>query len=162
MTRALYVGSFDPFTNGHLNVLKHASEIFDEVIICVMNNPTKKRFIEITVMENIIQEIIDNPSHLPYNNIKVITAETELAYKQAQIHNCNYLVRGIRNNGLDYTYEENLADFNQQMGNINTIFIRADVNKSLSSTMIRTLLRNGENIKPFVPKEIYEYCKEHC
>lgn len=159
MSKALYVGSFDPFTNGHLNVLKHASTIFDEVIICVMTNPQKKRFIDTQTTEAIINEILIN-NYLPRNNVKLITASTNLAYKQAKLCNCDYLVRGIRNNGLDYTYEENYADFNKEMGNINTIFIRADVNKNISSTMIRTLLSNGEDIKPYIPLEVYNHLKE--
>lgn len=157
MCKALYVGSFDPFTNGHLNVLNHASNIFDEVYLCVMTNSQKKRFVGVEESEQMIQKIIDNR----YNNVRLVKAETSLAYKQAKICGCDYLVRGVRNNGLDYSYEENYAEFNKEIGDINTIFIRADVNKNISSTMIRTLLANGEDISKYVPQQVHEYLKEN-
>lgn len=157
MCKALYVGSFDPFTNGHLNVLHHAATIFDEVCICVMTNPKKKRFVEVEASEQMIQQIIQDK----FQNVKLVKAETSLAYKQAKICNCDYLVRGIRNNGLDYPYEENYAEFNKEIGNINTIFIRADVDKNVSSTMIRTLLTNNEDISKYVPQPVYKYLQEN-
>lgn len=157
MCKALYVGSFDPFTNGHLNVLDHAAKIFDKVYICVMINPQKKRFIDIKVSEKMISQIIKDR----YDNVELVNASTSLAYKQAKICGCDYLVRGIRNNGLDYSYEENCAEFNKEIGSINTIFIRADVNKNISSTMIRTLLANEEDISKYVPEQVYIYLKEN-
>ena len=157
MCKALYVGSFDPFTNGHLNVLNHASNLFDEVYVCVMTNPQKKRFIDVEASEQMIQKIIDDR----YNNVKLVKAETSLAYKQAKICGCDYLVRGVRNNGLDYSYEENYAEFNKEIGDINTIFIRADVNKNVSSTLIRTLLANREDISKYVPYPVFKYLKEN-
>lgn len=157
MSTALYVGSFDPFTYGHMNVLQHASNIFEKVYVCVMTNPTKKRFIDVNTSEKMIEQIIKEK----YKNVELVKAETNLAYKQAKICNCDYIVRGIRNNGLDYTYEENYADFNKQIGGVNTIFIRADVDKHISSTLIRTLIANNEDVKDYVPPEVYNYIKEN-
>lgn len=155
MCRALYTGSFDPFTNGHLNVLDHASKIFDEVIVCVMANPKKKRFLDIDTAENLIRQVISDR----YENVKLVKAITNLAYIQAKVENCDYIVRGIRNNGLDYTYEENYAEFNKEVGGIDTVFIRADVNKNISSTMIRTLLENDQDISKYVPYQVNKYLK---
>ena len=157
MCKALYVGSFDPFTNGHLNVLNHASKIFDKVYVCVMTNPQKKRFINTDISEDLIKQIIKDG----YDNVELVKATTNLAYKQAKILDCDDLVRGIRNNGLDYSYEENNAEFNKEVGGINTIFIRADVNKNVSSTMIRTLLANGEDISKYVPYPVFKYLMEN-
>ena len=157
MCKALYVGSFDPFTNGHLNVLDHAARIFDKVYICVMTNPNKKRFISVEASEKMINKIVKDR----YDNVELVNASTSLAYKQAKICDCDYLVRGVRNNGLDYSFEENYAEFNKEIGNINTIFIRADVNKNISSTMIRTLLANEEDISKYVPQKVYLYLKEN-
>ena len=157
MCKALYVGSFDPFTNGHLNVLDHAAKIFNKVYICVMTNPQKKRFIDVIESEKMICQIIKDR----YDNVELVTAFTSLAYKQANMLGCDYLVRGVRNNGLDYSFEENYAEFNKEIGNVNTIFIRADVNKNISSTMIRTLLANKEDISKYVPEQVYSYLKEN-
>lgn len=156
MCKALYVGSFDPFTNGHINVLHHASMIFDKVFICVMANPQKKRFIDVDISELLIKQVIAER----FMNVELVHASTSIAYKQAKICDCEYLVRGIRNNGLDYAYEENCAEFNKEVGGVNTIFIRADVNKNVSSTMIRTLLANGEDVSKYVPQNVYRYLME--
>lgn len=153
MCKALYTGSFDPFTNGHLNVLDHASKIFDTVFVCITPNPKKERFIDIETSCDLILQIIKKR----YKNVMLLKPSVNLPYLQAQIYNCDYLVRGIRNNGLDYSYEENLAEFNKEIGNINTIFIRADVNKNVSSTLIKTLLANKQDISKYVPKEIDFY-----
>lgn len=155
---AIYAGSFDPFTNGHLNILSHAADIFDKVYVVVMTHPSKKRFIDVQTSERLIRESL--PDY--HTNIEIVTAESNLIYKEARRLNCDYIVRGIRNNGLDYSYEENLAEFNKDVGNINTIFIRADVNKNVSSTMIRTLLANNEPISNYVPGVVNKYLKERC
>ena len=154
---AIYPGSFDPFTNGHLNVLKHASDIFDKVYVVVMSHPNKKRFIDASTSACLIHQSISTY----FDNVEVVVSESSLIYKNAKELNCDYIVRGIRNNGLDYSYEENLAEFNKDVGNINTIFIRADVNKNVSSTMIRTLLANNESISNYVPGVINKYLKEN-
>lgn len=153
---AIYAGSFDPFTNGHLNVLRHATEIFDKVYLVVVAHPNKQRLISVQDSENLIRQDVEL-----YSNVKVVSAESNLIYKEAQRLNCDYIVRGVRNNGIDYSYEENLAEFNKDVGGINTIFIRADVNKNVSSTMIKTLLSNGENISSYVSRATYKYLKEN-
>ena len=153
---AIYAGSFDPFTNGHLNVLNHAADIFDKVYVVVMEHPNKKRFIDVFTSRDLICKSIPNY----HDNIEVVIADSNLIYKEAQRFDCDYIVRGIRNNGLDYSYEENLAEFNKDVGNINTIFIRADVNKNVSSTMIKTLLINNEPISRYVPGPVKRYLKE--
>ena len=154
---AIYPGSFDPFTNGHLNVLNHAASIFDKVYLVVMKHPNKQRLIDVHKSEELIQKTIQNH----YSNVEVVSAESDLIYKEANRLHCKYIVRGVRNNGLDYSYEENLAEFNKEVGGINTIFIRADVNKNVSSTMIKTLLANKEPIEAYVPKEISKYLRRN-
>ena len=154
---AIYPGSFDPFTNGHLNILGHASDIFDKVYLVIMRHPNKKRFIDSFTMVDLIRQSI--PEY--YDNVEVMVAKSDLIYKEAKRLNCDYIVRGVRNNGLDYSYEENLAEFNKDVGNINTIFIRADVNKNVSSTMIKTLFINHESISNYVPGTINKYLKEN-
>ncbi len=155
---AIYPGSFDPFTNGHLNVLSHAADIFDKVYIVVMKHPNKQRLINLATSAELIRKSI--PDY--FANVEVVISASDLIYKEAKRLHCDYIVRGVRNNGLDYSYEENLAEFNKDIGNINTIFIRADVNKNVSSTMIKTLLANNEPISAYVPGAINKYLKENC
>lgn len=154
---ALYPGSFDPFSNGHLNILTHVSSIFDKVYVVVMEHPHKNRFVSVSTSRQLIEKSIAGK----FNNVEVMVAETSLIYKEAQRLNCDYIVRGIRNNGLDYTYEENLAEFNKSVGGIDTLFVRADVDKHVSSTMIKLLLTNGESIKDYVPDAVDDYLKTY-
>jgi pantetheine-phosphate adenylyltransferase len=155
---ALYPGSFDPFTNGHLNILNHAANIFDEVYVMVMPHPNKQRLTDEMEMERLIKSIIE----ARYTNVELVCPTSPLIYKEARRLNCDYIVRGVRNNGLDYSYEENLAEFNKDIGNVNTIFIRADVDKHISSTMIRALLSNNESVASYVPSEINRYLRSFC
>ena len=155
---AIYPGSFDPFTNGHLNVLTHAADIFDKVYVVVMKHPNKQRLINLETSAELVRKSI--PDY--FDNVEVIISESDLIYKEAKRLRCGYIVRGVRNNGLDYSYEENLAEFNKDVGNINTIFIRADVNKNVSSTMIKTLLVNNEPVSAYVPGAVNKYLKENC
>lgn len=155
---AIYPGSFDPFTNGHLNVLHHATDIFDKVYVVVMKHPNKQRLINLTTSAELIRKSV--PDY--FDNVEVVVSASDLIYKEAKRLRCDYIVRGIRNNGLDYSYEENLAEFNKDIGNINTIFIRADVNKNVSSTMIKTLFANNEPISAYVPGAVNKYIKENC
>ena len=155
---AIYPGSFDPFTNGHLNVLRHASDIFDKVYVVVMKHPNKQRLINLATSAELIRKSM--PDY--FDNVEVVISASDLIYKEAKRLHCDYIVRGVRNNGLDYSYEENLAEFNKDIGNINTIFIRADVNKNVSSTMIKALFDNNEPVSAYVPCAVNKYLKENC
>ena len=158
MSIALYPGSFDPFTNGHLNVLDHAAKIFDHVFIMVVPHPNKKRLTDYLEMQTRIKSIVSER----YTNVDIAANISGLVYEEANRLGCNYIVRGIRNNGLDYAYEENLAEFNKDVGGVDTIFIRADTNKHVSSTMIRMLLANGKSVSEYVPKTVDDYLRSFC
>lgn len=157
MKTAIYAGSFDPFTNGHLNILNHASSIFNKVYVMVMTNPKKSRLLYHECATQLIKDIVENKN---LNNVEVVTPQSGLLYLEAQRLKCDYIVRGIRNNGLDYSYEENLADFNKEVGGINTIFFRADTDKNVSSTMIKTLLQSHQDISKYVPREVAQYFEQ--
>lgn len=147
--RALYAGSFDPFTNGHLYIAEKAAELFDELVIGIAENSNKKRSTDIYKMKDAIRE------HFKcYDNVSVVIIDSLVA-DYCMKKDIGYLVRGLRNTS-DYLYEENIAKINNEINpNLRTIYFRAD-NDVISSSMIRELNEYGKDISNFVPEEIYK------
>lgn len=120
MKIGFYAGSFDPFTNGHLHVIKVSSQIFDKIIIGIGVNTSKKRRFDKNIMKTAIEntlksENITNATVITYSNLSVDAAIE---------NNANFLIRGIRN-GMDYDYEENIALINEEISSLDTIYVRA-------------------------------------
>ena len=149
---AFYAGSFDPFTNGHLHVIKRAAKIFDRVVIGVGVNPAKKRTYELAVMAALIKDVLNREG---ITNFKVVVF-TGLGVDAAVNYHCDVLVRGIRN-GIDYEYEENLASVNEEVSGVDTIYIRAGQLGHVSSSMVRELLKYKKDISNYVPSEVLDY-----
>jgi pantetheine-phosphate adenylyltransferase len=151
MKIGFYAGSFDPFTNGHLHVIKIASQIFDKVIVGIGINSLKERRFNQELMKEAIQKVLISNN---LNNVEVI-CYSKLSVDAAQEHNANFLIRGIRN-GMDYDYEENVALINEEISSLDTIYIRAGKLGAISSSMVMDLLQYGRNISNLVPKEILD------
>lgn len=152
--RALYAGSFDPFTNGHLSIVEKSAELFNELIIGIAENSNKKRSTDIHAMKDAISAQFKD-----YSNISVVIIDGLVA-DYCMTKDIYYLVRGLRNTS-DYLYEENIAKINNAIySNLSTIYFRAD-NDVISSSMVRELIAYGKDISKFVPEEIYKlYMKE--
>lgn len=147
---ALFPGSFDPFTNGHLNTVERASVLFDEVIVGVFTNTTKKSFFSAVEKKQLIEESIE---HLA--NVKVVIKSEDLTVNIAKELDAHFLIRGVRNN-LDYEYEKNIASMNRQMDKeIDTVFLLADEEFSnVSSSMIKEIARFQGDVSKFVPEQV--------
>ena len=154
MREAIYPGSFDPFTNGHLDVVKKASELFDKVAIVVAINKNKSR----TYHQDDICKAIENV--LKENNITncVVGPWDSLIADLMKQWNVKYLVRGLRNT-MDYNYEENIAEVNKLINpNIEYVYFRAD-NSAISSSMVRELNSFGQDVSQYVPSQIVDIIK---
>ena len=154
MTIAIYPGSFDPITNGHLDILKSGSEIFDKVIIAVSYNMNKKGFLSVEERVNLIQKSV---SHL--KNIEV-DAFDGLTVEYAKKKGADVLLRGLRTS-FDFEYELQLSQANNALNReLKTVFLitKPEFN-FISSSMVREILANNGDISKFVPVEVYEYLK---
>ena len=100
-----YAGSFDPFTNGHLQIVKKAARCFDKVIIGIGHNKDKSERIDKNKMKEAIEETI---KEIGLSNVEVVLYEG-LTVEKAKQMNCDILIRGLRN-GTDYEYEENISE----------------------------------------------------
>ena len=146
-TRALYAGSFDPFTNGHLSIVEKSAELFDEVYVGVAVNTNKNRMSDIHSIEDAIKEQLRC-----YDNVFVVIIDGLVADYCIK-KDIRYLVRGLRNTN-DYLYEENIAKINNEINpDLITIYFRAD-NDVISSSMIRELMQYGKDVSRFIPDEI--------
>ena len=154
MKIGFYAGSFDPFTNGHLHVIKVSSEIFDKVIVGIGINNTKIRRFDQNQMKDAIEHVLKREN---LNNVSVITYDN-LTVDAAKEQNADFLIRGIRN-GMDYDYEENIALINQEIADIDTIYVRAGMLGALSSSMVIELLQYGKDVSNLLPPEILELTK---
>ena len=150
-----YAGSFDPFTNGHLQVVKKASKCFDKVVIGIGYNAEKKARVEKEKMKEAIEKTIQE---LNLNNVSV-TIYTGLTVDEAKKNNCDILIRGLRN-GTDYQYEENISEINEQISGLDTCYFRAGKLGYLSSSFVMELFNNDKNIDEYVPKYVAELLKQ--
>ncbi len=150
-----YAGSFDPFTKGHLHVVKISAQLFDKVIIGIGINPTKERRFDTNVMLEAIQRVLKREG---LSNVEVISYDN-LSVDTALKYNASFLIRGIRN-GMDYDFEETLATFNKELSNLDTIYVRAGEIGPINSTMIMDLLQNNADLTRFLPEEIIEVIKK--
>lgn len=151
--RVLYPGSFDPITRGHMNIVNQASELFDEVVIAVMQNPLKKNnFFTLEERVEIIKELYQK-----VNNVKVILA-SGAAVDVALINECKAIVRGLRSLS-DYDYEVQLQQMNKEISNnkINTICLFADKDyQFVSSSMVKEIFNLDKDISKYVDSIVME------
>lgn len=146
---ALYAGSFDPFTNGHLSIVEKSARLFDNVIVGIANNINKKRRTHLPTMKQAIERQVAS-----FGNVSVVIVDGLVA-DFCQERDISYLIRGLRNTS-DYLYEENIAKINKEINpNLLTIYFRAD-NDVISSSMIRELLEYNKDISKYVPEWIYK------
>lgn len=154
MKVAIYPGSFDPITNGHLDVLNRATKIFDKVIILIAINPKKKSRFPIEERIQMIREATsDNPQ-------VEVDAYDGLTVEYAKNHNAKHLIRGLRA-VTDFEYEFQLASANDYVDeNIDTVFLMSKKEKSfINSSMIMDLHEAGVDVSNLVPPSVYKRLK---
>lgn len=147
---AIYPGSFDPFTNGHLDIVKKASALFHKVYVVIGVNASKKRAYSSEEMQKAISQAL---RELGINNC-IVCAYEGLMAEFAMEHGAGYMIRGLRNN-LDYNYEENLAEVNKLINpGLEYVYFRAE-NVAVSSSMVKELSGYGKDVSAFVPAAVY-------
>lgn len=147
---AIFPGSFDPYTMGHHDIVMRSLEIFDEVIIGIGYNSTKKnRYFDIELMVEKIESVYSDE-----RRVKVIVYN-ELTSTLAKKHEAGFLIRGLRNT-TDFEYENTISQMNRYLNeNLETVFlITSPQYAAISSTVIREVHRYGGNVSEFLPYSI--------
>ena len=148
---AIYPGSFDPFTNGHLDIVKKSAKLFDKVYVIIGVNAQKKRTydreeIKLAIEKTLKENGLDNCEALVFDGLFAEFAKEK---------NAKYIVRGLRNN-MDYNYEENMAEVNKMINpDMEYVYLRAN-NVAVSSSMVKELNHYNKDISAFVPAPICE------
>ena len=152
MTIAIYPGSFDPITNGHIDILKSGAEIFDKVIIAVSYNINKKGFLPIDVRTKLIEESVKDFPNVEVDSFQGLTVE------YAKKRNAAVLLRGLRTS-FDFEYEMQLSQTNSALyKDIKTVFLITKPEYNfISSSAVREILVNKGDISAFVPDAVSEY-----
>ena len=146
MKRALFPGTFDPFTLGHHSIVKRTLAFMDEVIIGIGINENKRCLISVEKrMESIQKLYADEPrvKVLSYNGLTVDFAQEQ---------EVGFIIRGIRT-VKDFEYEEGIADINRKLSGIETVFLFTEPElSSVSSSVVRELLHYGKDVSVFLPE----------
>ncbi len=152
MKVAIYPGSFDPITKGHLDILKTGAGIFDKVIIAVARNSEKHGFLTIEERVKLIKESVTD-----LNNVEVDCFDG-LTVNYAKKCGAQVLIRGLRAVS-DFEYELQLSQANSALdSDIKTVFLTTKPKYNfISSSTIREILLNGGDISKFVPEPVFEY-----
>ncbi len=148
----VYPGSFDPLTNGHLDIIRRASKLFDHLIVAVLVNTSKKN--AIFTMEERVALIRKCTDQMPNVEVKMFDG---LLVDFVNQHHAVAIVKGLRAVS-DYEYELQMAALNKHIDkNVETIFLMADIQNSfLSSSIVKELAKHGGDIHGLVPGEIVD------
>ena len=150
MVRAIYPGSFDPVTLGHLDLIQRSSKMFDEVIVCILNNASKKS--PLFSIEERVKMLGDVTAG--YTNVTVASSEG-LLVDFAKENGVNIIVRGLRGT-TDFDFELQMAQANKTISSdIETVFLATDPRYSfISSSMVKEFASYGKSVSGFVPEQV--------
>lgn len=155
MGRAIYPGSFDPVTNGHLDIIDRASKVFDHLIVAVLENPRKNALFAMKERVYMLESIVDG-----YNNVEVVCYKG-LLIDYAQSRNAPIIIKGLRAIS-DFEFEFQMALVNRKLNcNVETMFMMTNNMYSyISSSIVKEVAGYGGDIRDLVPPQVYQLIKE--
>lgn len=153
--KAIYPGTFDPVTNGHIDLIERASKLFSEVVVAVAFSPSKKPRFDLNHRVEMLEQVT---AHL--NNVSVI-GFTGLLVDLAKEHQANVLIRGLRAVS-DFEYEFQLANMNRRLSpDLESVFLTpAEENSFISSTLVKEVALHKGDVSQFVHPVVEQALKD--
>lgn len=146
MKKAIFPGTFDPFTIGHHSMVERGLKLFDGIIIAIGVNDTKKSFFPLEKRIEMIRHLYKNEPKVSVEKYDCLTVDF------AKQTGAEFILRGVRSVN-DFEYEKTIADMNRKIGGIETYVLFTEPELThISSTIVRELLRFGHDISKFIPK----------
>ncbi|CAM3198493.1 pantetheine-phosphate adenylyltransferase [Lactococcus laudensis] len=147
MKIGLYTGTFDPITNGHLDIIHRAAKLFDKLYVGIFNNDNKNPFFSSIERAEIMRQLLTDSEH-----IEIIVHESDLTVNVAQKLGVTALVRSVRN-AQDLDYESAMIYFNQEMTGVETVLLAASPElQYVSSSRMKELAHFGVDVSKWVPE----------
>ncbi|MDB4297680.1 pantetheine-phosphate adenylyltransferase [Flavobacteriaceae bacterium] len=148
MKKAVFPGSFDPITLGHVDILKRAIPMFDKIVIAIGINDSKKYYFSLEQRISFLEAIFkDEPS-------VTIKTYSGLTYDFCKQENADFILRGLRN-PADFEFEKAIAQTNRKLSGIDTVFLLTSTDTAfISSSIVRDVLKHGGDVSALVSKEI--------
>lgn len=149
---ALFPGSFDPLTNGHVDTIRRGAALFDELIVGVFVNTSKHSLFTAEEKLALVTEALRD---IP--NVRVISQSNQLTVESAQELGAQFLIRGIRS-VKDYEYEKDIAAMNKHLApKLETVFLLADEKYAhISSSLLKEVISFGGDVRDYIPPVVYE------
>ena len=153
---ALYTGSFDPLTNGHVDVIRQAASVCDRIIVAIGVHPGKQPRFSVEERVKLIEEACRGVLAEAHCALEVTTFDN-LAVRAALEHGATLIVRGLRD-GADFDYEIQMASMNATMApSVRTVFFAASPPvRFITATLVRQIASMGGDVRPFVPAVVAE------
>ena len=146
---AVFPGSFDPITLGHVSVIKRALPLFDQILIAIGDNADKKHMFSADLRKSWISDVFENNDKIEIDIYDGLTVE------YCKKKNSNYILRGLRTSA-DFEFERSIAQINRRLApEVDTLFILTEAKYTpISSSIVRDVIRNNGDISEFVPPEV--------
>jgi pantetheine-phosphate adenylyltransferase len=156
LVRAIYPGSFDPMTRGHLDIIQRSCKLFDEVIMAVVGNPGKSPLLPVDMRKQLMSEALKNLKGVVVDDFQGLTVD------YARQNHITILIRGLRAIS-DFEAELGMAQTNKELfPELETIFLMSKAEYSfISSTTVKEIARLGGDVSQFVPEPVNDYLKQH-
>ncbi len=152
MTTAIFPGTFDPATNGHLDLIQRSARIFDRVVVAIFDNPSKRQMFNVEERFSLLQQITAD-----IDNAHIVSFQRQLLVTLAKTHQASVIVRGVRS-VADFEYEAQMTSMNRYMDDaIETVYLTPRVEFSfVASSLVKEVASLGADVSALVPPVVLE------